>query len=123
MAKKKNTSKDQLNEYVEVDGKIASNNPTALEQIWGADGLSKYGTMDLEVYEARLADMMPVDIQNHARDIGLRPDVDIDLLKRRLIDEFQRHVASFKSSQVKLNYSGTLNKVPKKVLQTLRQGA
>jgi len=121
MPKKKKTSKEVLNENVEIEGKIASNKPTALEQIWGSDGLSIYGTMDLDVYTAKLNDMLPVDLQNHARDVGLRPDAETHLLRERLINEFQRHVASFKSGHVSV--SSAPSSVPKSIHKILREGA
>lgn len=121
MPRKKRTSKEVLNENTEIDGKIASNKPNALEQIWGSDGLSKYGTMDLDVYTAKLNDMLPVDLQNHARDIGLRPDAEPHILKERLVNEFLRHVASFKSGHVNVSTAPSL--VPKNVHKILREGA
>lgn len=121
MPRKKQTSKEALNQNIEIDGKIAANKPTALEQIWGSDGLSKYGTMDLKVYTAKLNDMLPVDLQNHARDVGLRPDVESHILKERLVNEFLRHVASFKSGQV--NTASSPSSVPKNVHRILREGA
>lgn len=121
MPKQKRNSKELLNKNIEIDGKIAANKPTALEQIWGSDGLSKYGTMDLDVYTAKLNDMLPVDLQNHARDVGLRPDVEPHLLRDRLINEFLRHVASFKSGQVET--SKVQSSIPKTVHKILREGA
>jgi hypothetical protein len=121
MPRKKKTSKEVLNKNIEIDGKIASNKPTALEQIWGSDGLSKYGTMDLDIYTAKLNDMLPVDLQNHARDVGLRPDAEPHLLRERLVNEFLRHVASFKSGQV--NVTSAPSSVPKNINKILREGA
>lgn len=121
MARKK-TSKETLNEAVEIDGKLASNKPTSLEQIWGIDGSSKYGTMELASYEARLNDMLPVDIQNHARDVGLRPDVDTDTLRKRLVVEFQKHVASYQGSTVNVKNS-RLASLPNDIRKILREGA
>lgn len=121
MPRKKKTSKEVLNQNIEIDGKIASNKPTALEQIWGSDGLSKYGTMDVDVYTAKLNDMLPVDLQNHARDIGLRPDVEPHILRERLVGEFLRHIASFKSGQI--NVASAPSSVPKNIHKILREGA
>jgi hypothetical protein len=122
MPRKKKNSKEVLNENIEIDGKIASNKPTALEQIWGSDGLSKYGTMDMDVYTAKLDDMLPVDLQNHARDIGLRPDAEPHVLRERLMNEFLRHIASFKSGQVQVTASSP-SSVPKNIHKILREGA
>lgn len=121
MPRKKKNSKELLNEAIEIDGKIAANKPTALEQIWGSDGLSKYGTMDPDVYATKLNDMLPVDLQNHARDVGLRPDVEPHILRERLMSEFLRHVASFKSGQV--NVANSPKSVPQKIHKILREGA
>lgn len=122
MPRTKKTSKEKLSEHIEIDGKIASNNPTALDQIWGVDGLSKYGTMDVDEYTAQLDDMLPVDLQNHARNVGLRPDVEPHVLRERLLAEFQRHVASFKSASVQTK-NIKLTNVPKKINKILREGA
>ena len=120
---RKKTSKATMNEAVEIDGKIASDKPTALEQIWGSDGgLSKYKTLDLDVYVARLNDMLPVDLQNHARDVGLRPDVEPRVLRERLIAEFQRHVTSYKNSAQTIT-SPTPKSVPANITRILREGA
>jgi len=122
MPRKKKNSKEVLNENIEIDGKIASNKPTALEQIWGSDGLSTYGTMDIDVYTAKLNDMLIVDLQNHARDVGLRPDVEPHVLRQRLLSEFSRHVESFKSSQGTVIQS-LPSSVPKNIHKILREGA
>jgi hypothetical protein len=118
MAKK--TSKEIMNEYIEVDGKISSNNPTSLEQIWGYDGLSKYGTMNEDEYLARINDMMTVDLQNHARDVGLRPDVEPRILKDRLLTEFRRHIGQFRSVASKKLVKP--KPIPSKIQRILKEG-
>lgn len=118
--KPKKKSAEKLNENIEVDGKVETLNPTTLDQVWGDEGMSKYNTTDESEYFARLDDMLYVDLQNHAREVGLRPDVEPRVLKDRLINEFKKHVASYKgvSASVK-NVKG----VPSKISKILREGA
>jgi hypothetical protein len=122
MATTRKKSKELLNQNVEVDGRSLSNNPTALEQIWGYDGLSKYGTLDVEEYTAKINDMLPVDLQNHAREVGLRPDVEVKVLKERLLREFQLHVASYKGA-AKPVINSSAKSLPKDINRILREGA
>jgi hypothetical protein len=116
------TTSDLLNENIEIDGKVETFRPTTLDQIWGDEGLSKYQTNDEDEYLARLDDMLFVDLQNHAREVGLRPDVEPRVLKDRLMVEFRRHVASYKLSRTPLNNSGTSNLNPQ-IKKILREGA
>ncbi len=116
------TSRQKLNETIEIDGRADTKRPTSLDQIWGADGLSKYGTMDLDEYESKLNDMMMVDLQNHARDVGLRPDVEAGVLRGRLINEFKKHVASYKGASSRA-YSPTPKSVPSHIQKILKVGA
>lgn len=120
--RKSQTSKEKLNSVIEVDGKVASDNPTALDQIWGADGASRYGTMNFDEYVAQLDDMLPVDLQNHARDVGLRPDVELHTLRSRLEAEFQKYVASFRGATITTRNSKP-SSIPKNIHKILREGA
>lgn len=121
MAKRK-SSKQTLNEMVEIDGRVDKKRPTSLDQIWGADGLSKYGTMDVDEYEKQLDDMMMVDLQNHARDVGLRPDVEPRVLRGRLLNEFKKHVASYQGASASA-HSPTPRSVPANIAKILKAGA
>lgn len=80
----------------QIHGKIETNEPTTLDQIFGDTGINKYKTLKLEEYESQLNDMNNSDLQAHAYKIGLVPVDNIKMLKGRLITEFKKHVNSFK---------------------------
>jgi hypothetical protein len=93
----------KLADIEQVHGKVEKFVPTSLDQIWGADnGLSRFGTLDLDEYEAKLAEMNKADLQEHAVKHGLIPTHERDILKKRLIAEFKRHRADFRRPEVKL---------------------
>ena len=118
--KPKKKSAEVLNENIEVDGKVETRQPTTLDQIWGDEGLSRYNTTDESEYSARLEDMMYVDLQNHAREVCLRPDVEHRVLKERLINEFRKHIAAYRGSKAPI---GNVQNVNSKIAKILREGA
>ena len=69
--------------------------PTTLAQIWGDDGVSKYGTLNEQEYVKKINDMHFSDLRTHAADIGLIPVDDRELLTKRVISEFRRHVNEY----------------------------
>lgn len=87
----------KLNEMHQTHGKDETTfKPTTLAQIWGDDGMSKYGTMDAAVYEQQLKEMNKADLQAHATKVGLVPVDDRERLVKRLIQEFRVHVAAYR---------------------------
>lgn len=92
MAKKKLN----LNEMHQAHGKDESRDMVqSLDQLWGDDGLSKYKTLDVVEYTTELAGMNKSDLQNHAAKLGLVPIDSRDLLVKRLIAEFKKHVTKY----------------------------
>ncbi|MAR66668.1 MAG: hypothetical protein CL833_05380 [Crocinitomicaceae bacterium] len=67
-----------------------------LDQIWGDDGSSKYKTLDEEQYTQDLNEMSRTDLHAHASKVGLIPVENTDQLKKRLVNEFKKHVAQFR---------------------------
>ena len=65
----------------------------ARDQIWGDDGSSKYKPLDEEEYTQDLNEMSRTDLHAHASKVGLIPVENADQLKKRLINEFKKHVA------------------------------
>jgi hypothetical protein len=79
-----------------IHGKIETTQPTTLEQLWGGKGLNKYNTMDNLEYEKQLDEMNKSDLQAHSVNIaGVIPVDDREILKKRLMKEFNLHVASY----------------------------
>ena len=71
--------------------------PTTLDQIWGDDGLAKYGTHDQQEYEDKIRHMNRTDLHTHASKVGIIPVDNREILEGRLIKEFCKHVASFRA--------------------------
>jgi len=83
------TSKKHI---IETHGKvedIQKFQPTLLEQVWGDDGLSRYGTIDEVEYTRRLDDMTRTDLETHARMMGVVITESSLRLKEKLLGEFR----------------------------------
>jgi len=92
MAKKKLN----LNEMSQAHGKDENKDYVqSLDQLWGDDGLSKYKTLDVSEYTQQLAEMNKTDLQNHAAKLGLVPIDSRELLVKRLVAEFKKHVTKY----------------------------
>jgi hypothetical protein len=91
MAKKK-----KLEELSQSHGMEQKFIPSTLEQIWGDEGLTKYGTMDEDVYSNKINEMNKTDLWSHASKLGLVPIDNTSLLKRTLLSEFRKHVNGYK---------------------------
>lgn len=68
--------------------------PTLLEQVWGYDGLERYGTGDEETYNKRLEDMNRPELEAHARMMGVVIVESSLRLKEKLLNEFRAYSAS-----------------------------
>jgi hypothetical protein len=96
MKKKPAKKAKKLESLSQTHGKEENDfQPTTLAQIWGDDGLSKYGTLDEAEYIKNVNDMHFSDLRTHAADIGLIPIDDRELLTKRVISEFRRHVNEY----------------------------
>lgn len=94
-AKRKTTKKKSLKNMSQAHGKVEKFEPTTLDQIWGDDGTSMYGTMQQSEYEKRLDDMNLSDLQTHASRIGIIPIDNRNMLRDRLVKEFVKHVSAY----------------------------
>ena len=70
--------------------------PTTLDQVWGDEGLSVYGTMNEEEYQTQLDEFNRTDLQSHASKIGVVPLDDRSRLTKTLVSEFRKHVSKFR---------------------------
>lgn len=89
----------QTKELKQTHGRNDEFVPTTLDQIFGETGLSKYGTMDENVYTARLAEMNKSDLHAHAARFGIMPIDNRDRLVKTLLKEFKLYVHSFQKPQ------------------------
>jgi hypothetical protein len=85
---------------IEAHGKIDSDSPTMLEQIWGFNELSKYGTLDEEEYKKTLTELSKGDLQSHARDMGIVPIDNAERLLQNCLREFRNYVTYLKKPTI-----------------------
>jgi len=113
MAKKK----INLNNMHQAHGKDEERKSVqSLDQLWGDDGSSKYSTLDLNEYISNLAEMNKTDLQNHASKIGLVPIDSRELLVKRLVAEFKKHVNRYEKVRPQETKNSTLESKVKKLL-------
>jgi len=86
-------AKGQLDNLNQTHGKVEK--PLTLNQVWGDDGKSKYGTLDVEKYSDYLNDLNKSDLQAHAVKIGLVPIDDRNSLVTRLKKEFNKYASQY----------------------------
>jgi len=108
MPRKKTTKKvnktskaKKLKSLSQTHGKKETHQATTLDQIWGEDGTSKYKTMDEGKYLSSIEGMDRTDLHSHAVTVGIIPVDNRDTLTQRLMREFRKHVASYKTPKGK----------------------
>ncbi len=115
--KRKKKSLDSINQtHAKVEKKYE---PTTLDQIWGDEGSSEYGTLDYENYKGKIFDMNMSDLQAHASRVGIVPIDNRNMLTDRLLREFSRHVSSFKKPVEDLSNQQS---IPNKIKDILAEG-
>ena len=92
----KASSKKKLKNLSQVHGKEEKFQPTSLDQIWGDDGTSTYGTLNDMEYGKQIDDMNLSDMQTHASKVGIIPIDNRATLRDRLLREFRKHVANYR---------------------------
>lgn len=101
--------------------------PSTLDQIWGEDGTSKFGTLDRNKYENKLENMTRAEVQAEAQKHGLVPIEDTKRLKRTLVQKFREHAASYAHFPQEKKYQRKRDvgrkEIPEEVLRILREGA
>jgi len=80
---------------IETHGKVEGEQfqHTLLEQVWGADDLSRYGTLEESDYAKRIDGMTRSDLEAHARQMGVVIVENSLRLKDKLVGEFRNYVA------------------------------
>lgn len=79
-----------------VNGQDSSNKPTTLDEVWGYDRLSEYGTLDVEKYKEEISNLNLADLHGHAIAKGVLPaDSREKTIKRLLVafDQYKSKVA------------------------------
>ena len=90
-AKTKKVVKGAKKEVLQTHGKVEETVPTTLDQVWGDNGQSKYGTFNEKEYKDKISGMTRSDIQTHATKLGVVPVANREMLEKRLVKEFQKH--------------------------------
>jgi hypothetical protein len=116
-AKRKKRKLDDVKQtHAKVEKKFQQ---TTLNQIWGDDGTSEYGTLDYEKYKEKVFDMNMSDLQAHASRVGIVPIDNRNMLSDRLLREFNRHVSAYlKPAEASEKHQ----KIPEKIRQILAEG-
>ena len=101
ISKKATAKKKSVKNLSQTHGKEEKFEPTTLDQIWGDTGMSKYKTLDQEVYHKHLKSLNKTDLQRHAAEVGIIPIDNKENLQKRLLGEFVKHTASYRIPRVK----------------------
>lgn len=115
-AKRKTSKKTSVKKMSQTHAKVEEFEPTTLDQIWGDDGSSMYGTLKEDNYQERLDEMNMSDLQSHASRVGIIPIDNRGMLKERLIREFRKHVSAYQKPIVTQDDSETVDKDVMKIL-------
>ena len=119
MAAKRKTSKKSVKKLSQAHGKVEEFQPTTLDQIWGDDGTSTYGTLNENEYSIRLDDMNMSDLQAHASTVGIIPIDNRQTLRERLLREFRKHVSAYKKP---VHEPASPTKVDPEIMKILSEG-
>lgn len=124
MAAKRKTSskastKKGLKKLSQTHGKEEKFEPTSLDQVWGEDGTSTYGTMNEMEYERQIDNMNMSDMQTHASRVGIIPIDNRSTLRDRLLREFRKHVANYRKP---IHHDPPPQNVDAKTLKILSEG-
>ena len=111
MAKRK-----KVEDMNQLHGKVENFEPSTLDQIWGDTGLSKYNTLNEESYKTYLSELNKTDLQTHASQVGIIPIDNLEMLTKRLVKEFLKHVSIYKAP-AKQPEQVVLSKEAKRILE------
>jgi hypothetical protein len=84
--------KRKAKSVVEAHGREETIQPTTLEQVFGFNELSKYGTVDEATYQRQLEEMNRTDLESHARKVGVVVVESTARLKGELVKTFNSYV-------------------------------
>lgn len=90
--------------------------PTLLEQVWGADNMSKYGTLEEEDYLSKLGNMTRSDLEAHARQMGVVIVEHTPRLREKLLSEFRGYASLVRKPAAPIVPNSKINDAAQKVL-------
>lgn len=106
----------KLNTLNQIHAKVDSPKPTMLDQVWGFNEISRYGTINEEEYQVRLKDMTRADLENHARSVGCLVLESSERLREALLKQFRGYVLSLHQPDSKSTRPGKLSPEVKRIL-------
>lgn len=109
----------KLNSLKQVHAKVETTQLTSLDQVWGFNEISRYGTIDEAEYRTRIRDMTRVDLENHARGVGCMVLESSERLREALLKQFRAYVLSLKKPS---DAPANKTKIPQEVQNILNEG-
>lgn len=102
---------------IETHGKVEDKfQPQLLEQVWGSDNLSRYGTVDVGTYTRKVHGMTRSDLEAHARQMGVVIVEHSPRLCDKLISEFKSYIAMTQKPITAATKSQEVSDAVKKIL-------
>ncbi len=91
------TKKEKNSPAFSTHGKLPETpkKPATLAQLFGDKGLTKYGTLDPAIYEARLNEMTISELHLHCTQNGIKPIHNRNLIIKSLMSKFYKYVQPF----------------------------
>lgn len=106
----------KLDALKQIHAKVDSPKPTMLDQVWGFNEISRYGTVDEVEYQAKLKDMTRADLENHARSVGCLVLESSERLREALLKQFRGYVLSLRKPDSNTTRPGKISPEVKRVL-------
>ena len=117
--KKATAKRKSVKNLSQTHGKEEKFEPVTLDQIWGDDGTSAYGTLNENTYTVQLDDMNMSDLQAHASTVGIIPIDNRQTLRERLLREFRKHASAYKKP---IHEAESVTHVDPEVMKILSEG-
>jgi len=99
----------------QTHAKVPTQELTSLDQVWGFNEISRFGTVDEATYKGRLSEMTRADLENHARAVGSIVLESSERLRDSLLRQFQAYVLSLRkpapASKAPIKVSADVQKI------------
>ena len=109
----------KLDNLKQIHAKVPTTELTSLDQVWGFNEISRYGTVSESEYTVKLRDMTRADLENHARGVGCMVLESSERLREALLKQFRAYVLSLKKPA---SNTPTMTKISADVQKILDEG-
>ena len=114
------SKKTPIEDMEQAHGKEETLQPTTLDQVWGDDGVSKYGTFSKAEYQEHIDNLNKTDLQQHAVKLGIVPVRERARLTKNLMTAFDQHCSKYtKPSEAN---AGDPTNIDEETLKILSEG-